>query len=75
VTLPITYLGRLGCIGPYQGTLKRSWVPWWLPPGVRTQSEGETLDLLLATQFPDSDVVEGAGYLLLPTVPHAWTGW
>ena len=31
------------------------------------QSEGETLDLLLATHFPDSDVVEGGG---VPTVPH-----
>ena len=30
------------------------------PTGDRTQSEGETLDLLLATHFPDSDVVEGA---------------
>jgi len=29
------------------------------PTGERTQSEGETLDLLLATHFPDSDAVEG----------------
>jgi len=26
----MTYLGRLGYIGPYLGTLKRSWDPWWL---------------------------------------------
>ena len=29
------------------------------PTGDRTQSEGETLDLLLATHFPNSTVVEG----------------
>ena len=29
------------------------------PIGERTQSEGETLDLLLATHFPESDAVEG----------------
>ena len=29
------------------------------PTGQRTQSEGETLDLSLATHFPDSDAVEG----------------
>jgi len=29
------------------------------PMGERTQSEGETLDLLLATHFPDSTAVEG----------------
>jgi hypothetical protein len=29
------------------------------PTGERTQSEGETLDLLLATHFPNSDAVEG----------------
>jgi hypothetical protein len=31
------------------------------PTGERTQSEGETLDLLLATHFPDSDAVQGGG--------------
>ena len=31
------------------------------PTGERMQSEGETLDLLLDTHFPDSDVVEGGG--------------
>jgi len=29
------------------------------PTEQRTQSEGETLDLLLATHFPDSGAVEG----------------
>ena len=28
----MTYLGRLGYIGPYLRTLKPSWDPWWLLP-------------------------------------------
>jgi len=39
------------------------------PTGERTQSKGETLDLLLATHFPDSDVVEGGG--IPATARHA----
>ena len=46
------------------------------PTGERTQSEGEILDLLFATHFPESDFVEGGGYPPLPAVPHAWSvGW
>jgi len=32
-----------------------------------TQSEGETLDFLFVTHFPDSDVVEGGG---VPATAH-----
>ena len=37
------------------------------PTGEPTQSEGDTLDLLLATHFPDSVTVERG---LLPATPH-----
>ena len=44
------------------------------PTGERTQSEGGTLDLLLATHFPDSAAGEGMWYPPLPAAPHVWTG-
>jgi hypothetical protein len=42
--------------------------------GLRTQSEVETLDLLLATHFPGSISVEGERYPLPAAVPTGCTG-
>ena len=44
------------------------------PSGRHTPSEGETLDLLLATHFPNSWLQGWRWPLLLPTVPNVWTG-
>jgi len=44
-----------------------------VPTGQRMQSKGETLDLLLATHFPQL-VWGGELHLLLPAVPNVWTG-
>ena len=41
------------------------------PTGERMQSEGETMDLFLATHFPNSVGVEGGVVL---AAPHVWTG-
>ena len=41
------------------------------PSGECMQSEGETLDLLLATHFPDPAAVEGC---VVAAAPHVWTG-
>ena len=41
------------------------------PSGGRTQSEGETLDLLLATHFPNSVATVREA---VPTTPNVWTG-
>jgi len=41
------------------------------PSGERAQSEGETLDLLLVTHFPNSVAVEREA---LSAVPNVWTG-
>ena len=45
------------------------------PIGERTQSKGQTFDLLLATHFPNSVCVESGGrHPLPPAVPNFWTG-
>ena len=44
------------------------------PSGERMQSEGETLDLLLATHFPNSLLWRGERYPPLPAVPNVQTG-
>jgi hypothetical protein len=41
-------------IGLFLGTVKLSWAP----SGRRTQSEGETLELLLTTHFSKSEVIK-----------------
>jgi hypothetical protein len=51
------YPGRLDYTGLYLGTNIRL-VSLVAPSGGHTQSEGETLDLLLATHFPNSVVIE-----------------
>ena len=43
------------------------------PSGGRTQSEGETLDLLLATS-PTQLLRRGEWYPPLPAVPNVWSG-
>ena len=53
-----TYLGRLDSIGLFLGTLKLSRGSLVTPSGSRTQSEGETLELLLTTHFPNSGVTQ-----------------
>ena len=42
--------------------------------GERTKTEEETLDLLLATHFPDSAAVEGVWNQPLLAAPQMWTG-
>jgi hypothetical protein len=49
---------RLGYTGLFLGTLRSSWVFLVATSGRRTQSEGETLELLLASHFPNSTVTE-----------------
>jgi len=54
-----TYLGQLGYTGLYLGSLRSKirLEPLLAPSRGCTQSEGETLDLLLATHFPNSLVI------------------
>ena len=42
--------------------------------GRRTQSEGETLDLLLVTHFPNSVAIEREATPDAAPVPNIWTG-
>jgi hypothetical protein len=49
-----TYLGQLGYTGLFLGTLRLSWDL----SGRCTQSEGETVLLLLTTHFPNSGVTQ-----------------
>jgi hypothetical protein len=53
----MTYPSQLDCIGLFLGTLTSSWALWWLLQEGE-QSEGETLELLLTTHFPDSGVTQ-----------------
>jgi len=64
----VTYLVQLGYTGLFSRDLMVKLGSFLPPLGTRTHSEGETLELLLTTHFPDSEVT----HELMSPRPTSW---